>query len=83
MNGKPRDPNSREMLAMIAYMDWLPQEVPAGQRIDVVNAGKIDTSLVPDPVRGKNIYAEQCAACHEPSGEGMQDQSGDYIFPPL
>ena len=38
---------------------------------------------MPDPVRGKQIYADQCAACHGLSGEGMQDQSGDYIFPPL
>lgn len=83
LNGKPLDPDSREMLAMVSYMEWLAQKVPAGQRIDVVNAGKIDTSLLPDPVRGKEIYAAQCAACHGPSGEGMQDQFGDYIFPPL
>ena len=83
MNGKPLDPDSREMTAMIAYMQWLAQKVPAGQRISVVNTGKIDTGLVPDPVRGKQIYGEQCAACHGTSGDGMKDQFGDYIFPPL
>ena len=83
MNGKPLDPGSREMTSMIAYMEWLAQKVPAEQRISVVNAGEIDTRLVPDPVRGKQIYADQCAACHGLSGEGMQDRSGDYIFPPL
>ena len=83
MNGKALDPASREMTAMIAYMEWLAQKVPAEQQISVVNAGKIDTSLVPDPVRGKQIYAQQCAACHGSSGEGMKDQFGDYIFPPL
>ena len=83
MNGKAIDPGSREMTAMIAYMEWLAQKVPAQQRIDVVNAGKIDTSLVPDPVRGKQIYADQCAACHGGDGEGMQDQAGYTIFPPL
>ena len=83
MNGKPLDPASREMTAMIAYMEWLAQKVPAEQQISVVNTGKIDTSLVPDPVRGKQIYVQQCAACHGPSGEGMKDQFGDYIFPPL
>lgn len=83
MNGKPLDPDSREMSAMIAYMKWLAQKVPAGQRVDLVNVGKIDTSLVPDPVRGKQIYADQCAACHGTSGEGMRDQFGEFIFPPL
>lgn len=83
MNGKPIDPGSREMTAILAYMEWLAQKVPAEQRIDVVNAGKIDTTLVLDPVRGKQIYADQCAVCHGPVGEGMQDQSGDTTFPPL
>ncbi len=83
MNGVPLAPDSREMLAMKAYMKWLAQGVPTGDKVDVVNAGKIDTSLVPDPVRGKQIYGEQCASCHGDSGEGMKDQFGDYIFPPL
>lgn len=83
MNGKPLKPDSREMLAMVDYMQWLAQKVPAVQQIDVVNSGKIDTRLVPDPIRGKQIYADQCAACHGSDGEGMKDQFGDYIFPPL
>lgn len=83
MNGVPLDPDSREMIAMKAYMKWLGQNVPPGDKVDVVNSGKIDTSLVPDPVRGKQIYGEQCASCHGNSGEGVKDQSGDYIFPPL
>lgn len=83
MNGKALDPESREMTAMIAYMDWLRQDVPREHRVDVLNAGDIDTTLVPDPVRGQLIYAAQCAACHGDDGNGMKDQFGDYMFPPL
>ncbi|REF73364.1 c-type cytochrome [Paracoccus versutus] len=83
MNGKPLDPDGPEMKAMIAYMDWLRQDVPKDQTVDIVNAGPIDESLLPDPENGKRIYAAKCAACHGADGEGMRDQSGDILFPPL
>jgi len=83
MNGKPLDPDGREMKAMIAYMDWLRQGVPKDRTVDIVNAGPIDESLVPDPENGRLVYAAKCAACHGADGEGMRDQFGDVLFPPL
>lgn len=83
MNGKPLDRESPEMKAMIAWMEWLRQGVDKGDRVDVVNAGVLDESLIPDPARGKVIYAAKCAACHGADGEGTFDQFGDVIFPPL
>jgi len=83
MNGKPLGTDSTEMHAMLAYMDWLRQGVAKGDKTAVRNAGPIDESLVPDPERGRTIYAAQCASCHGANGQGMKDQAGDYIFPPL
>ncbi|WP_235906711.1 c-type cytochrome [Pseudomonas saliphila] len=83
MNGKPLDRESPEMLAMIAYMKWLSQNTPRNQKVDIANAGQVDTSLVPDPVRGEQIYEAQCAACHGDNGEGLKDSRGDIVFPPL
>lgn len=83
MNGKPLAPDSREMSAMIAYMDWLRNGVPKGQRVQVVGAGPIDMKLVPDPVRGEKLYAQHCATCHGGNGEGMKGADGNFIFPPL
>jgi thiosulfate dehydrogenase len=83
MNGKPLGTDSTEMHAMLAYMDWLRQGVAKGDKTAVRNAGPIDESLVPDPERGRTIYAAQCASCHGAHGQGMKDQAGDYIFPPL
>lgn len=83
MNGKPLAPESAEMQAMIAYMEWLGEGVAKDQRVDIANAGQIDESLIPDPVRGKAIYAQTCAACHGAEGEGMRDSAGDILFPPL
>lgn len=83
MNGKPLPKDSEEMQAMIAYMKWLGQGVPKGQRVDITNAVKIDDTLVPNPERGKALYAQHCASCHGSNGEGKKDGLGQYAFPPL
>lgn len=83
MNGKPLDKESPEMLAMLAYMKWLAQDVPHGAQVQIKNAWPIDTKLVPDAARGKTLYAAQCAACHGANGEGKRDRAGNIVFPPL
>lgn len=83
INGKPLDPKSKEMKAMIAYMSWLSASQPADAKVAIVNSGPVDESLVPDPVRGQAIYEAQCASCHGDQGEGLKDKRGNVIFPPL
>lgn len=83
MNGKPLPRDGEEMQAMVAYIKWMGQGVPKGQRVDIQNAVDIDTNLVPDPVRGKTLYAQHCAVCHGSNGEGKKDSLGQYAFPPL
>ncbi|WP_107874151.1 c-type cytochrome [Neisseria weaveri] len=83
MNGKPLPKDSEAMQAMVAYIKWVGQGVPKGRQVDIVNAVKIDTNLVPNPERGKKLYAQHCAACHGSNGEGKKDGTGVYAFPPL
>ena len=83
MNGKPLDPQSPEMLAILAYMKWLSQNTPKEQKVDIDNAGTVDETLIGNPVQGEKIYAAQCATCHGDNGEGMKDSRGDIVFPPL
>lgn len=83
MNGTVLDRESPEMFAMMAYMKWLAQNTPKSQRVDINNAGKVDTSLTADPARGEQIYQAQCATCHGDNGEGIKDTRGDIVFPPL
>ncbi|WP_432787156.1 hypothetical protein AAEX37_01246 [Oligella sp. MSHR50489EDL] len=83
MNGKPLDPNSKEMQAMIAYMEWLSEGVPKGAKIKSDIGGQIDTKIVPDPIRGEKLYSQHCAACHGNNGEGLNDSRGNVVFPPL
>src|SRR5690554_456772 len=84
MNGTPIDPDSVEMHAMIDYMDWLRGDVEKGTRVDIQNMEYFKVGqFTPDPVRGEEVYIQQCAACHGADGEGMKDQFDDFIFPPL
>lgn len=83
MNGKPIEVESNEMQSILAYMQWLAKEVPPGHIVDIPIAGELDESLVPDPQRGKQLYAAQCASCHGMNGEGMRDHLGIMAFPPL
>lgn len=83
MNGKPLDPESKEMKAMVAYMTWLSQTQPEGAKVKLVNSGPVDESLIPNVDNGQIIYAERCASCHGNDGEGLKDKRGNIIFPPL
>lgn len=83
MNGKAVDESSREMKAMVAYMQWLARDVPEGAKMIGDGIGTIDRKLVPNPARGKEIYAAQCVSCHGANGEGIKDRHGEFIFPPL
>jgi thiosulfate dehydrogenase len=83
MNGKPLEKDSREMLAMIAYMDNMKGQAKADEPIPGRGVGKIDKSIVPNVENGKKIYKDQCAVCHGDKGEGLKQADGRYVFPPL
>jgi thiosulfate dehydrogenase len=83
MNGKPLPPDAPEMKAMVAYLEWLSAGLPRDAKVAGSGIGKVDTNLVPDPVRGKELYQNKCAACHGKDGEGLKDARGDYVLPPL
>ncbi len=83
MNGKPLPLESHEMKAMQAYIEWVGQNTPKDVKVQIENAGYINEDLEPDPVKGKVLYAAQCASCHGDNGEGLKDSRGDIVFPPL
>ena len=76
-NGKPLDYKGPEMHAIVDYISWL--STPQPGRKPYLGRGLVKLpNLTPDPVRGKAIYAEQCAGCHGDNGEGKPN-----VFPPL
>jgi thiosulfate dehydrogenase len=88
MNGKPLPPGSPEMTAMVAYIQFLSKGRPVGAPTPGRGPGRIPELARPaDPARGQLVYAQTCAACHGPKGQGQRiGQAGDakgYLFPPL
>jgi thiosulfate dehydrogenase len=78
MNGKPPAYNSREMVAMVAYIAYLSRGTRVGATPDP--AVKLTKFAPPAPAsasRGAVLYSQRCAACHGASG------AGGPTFPPL
>ncbi|WP_192346667.1 c-type cytochrome [Algoriphagus sp. Y33] len=85
LNGEALANESKEMKAVVAYMDWLGQNVPKGEKPK--GSGIYEVPLLDraaDPVLGRTIYERQCMVCHMSDGQGVMkvDESG-YIYPPL
>ncbi|WP_302080738.1 c-type cytochrome [Salinibaculum rarum] len=75
--------DSREMQAMEAYMEWLGKGTPVGRipywrHID--KPGNDEKVAIPEvnPVRGADLYLQNCASCHGADGKGIEGQ-----YPPL
>ncbi|NVK49706.1 MAG: c-type cytochrome [Cyclobacteriaceae bacterium] len=85
LNGQPLERNSKEMKAMVAYMEWLGRDVPKGEKPK--GAGIYAVPLLDraaDPVRGKTVYENQCQSCHQADGQGIAKPDGSgYTYPPL
>src|SRR5579864_2543083 len=78
MNGRPPAYNSREMVAMVAYITDLSRGIAIGTGPDPsYRLAKITAPKAPSKIRGGQLYAQQCASCHGAGG------SGNGQYPPL
>ena len=68
-NGRALPSTSPEMIALVAYAQWLSQGQPAGKSLP--GRGLIALpALVGDPVRGEQIFTKKCTLCHGANGDG-------------
>ncbi len=77
-NGTPPPSDSPEMVAMVAYMNWLSKGIPMGSTVKGRGLLKLTPPSHVDPVAGAKIYAQQCQVCHGANGRGVAG-----MFPPL
>jgi len=85
LNGGLLESNSKEMKAMVAYIEWLGRDVPKGETPK--GAGLYEVPFLDrasDPIKGKVVYAQLCQSCHMEDGQGLMraDKLG-YTYPPL
>lgn len=86
LNGRPLPDDSREMAALIEYIEFLGKDTPEGVRLP--GSGLMPIKLPvepPDSRRGAAVYAKHCVACHGENGQGQPKVSPDvgYHVPPL
>lgn len=85
LNGQALDTNGTEMAALVAYIQFLGKDVPKGEKPEGSGLKKLAFLNRPaDPVRGKEVYAAQCASCHQTNGQGVLAPDGmEYTYPPM
>lgn len=85
MNGDPLDTQSKEMKAIVAYMNWIGSGLQKDKKIYGSSNENIPwLQRAADPVKGRVIFETTCARCHGKDGQGvLNHDSTEYIFPPL
>lgn len=83
MDGVAPARDSDDMLALVAYMEWLSEPVPEGAVVADMGMPRISPPSEPDPARGEALYATKCASCHQADGGGLMGPEDQTVFPPL
>jgi thiosulfate dehydrogenase len=85
LNGHPIDSQSREMRALVAYMEWLGKDVP--EEVKPKGANTVEMPYLDraaDPEKGRQVYISRCQRCHGSDGQGSwKPDHTAFIYPPL
>jgi thiosulfate dehydrogenase len=85
LNGKALDTNSKEMKSIYAYIKWLGNDVPTGNKVKGSGIEILPyLNTAANPMKGKIVYTQSCQKCHGQNGAGVMDSTGKmYLYPPL
>jgi thiosulfate dehydrogenase len=85
LNGRAIDTLGYEMKSIIAYIQWLGQNVKKGEKPS--GAGITDVPFLDraaSPAKGQIVYNQKCQSCHADNGEGLKSLNEiSYTYPPL
>lgn len=81
MNGEPLDEDSDEMEAMVAYFEFISQDIDDEDDIPWRMTNGRDEVLEPDVNNGEELFVEKnCIACHATDGSGGGPSTGPPIW---
>ncbi|MFO8147500.1 MAG: c-type cytochrome [Bacteroidota bacterium] len=86
MNGRKMPVDSKPMKAIVAYMEWLSEDVPKEKEAEYKGFPSIKLpDVAANVTTGKDIYNNQCMVCHGENGQGQRaaDFAQGYVYPPL
>lgn len=70
MNGKPLPPDSVKLTGIVAYIEWLSQNMPPGSAVPWRGIPRLTSTHQPNPLSGKKVYEKKCLFCHGSDGQG-------------
>lgn len=73
MNGKALKQNSREMQAILAYLNWIASEIPDRKSYPWLGLVPLKSQHVANPEHGAEVYQKYCMMCHQKNGEGNEN----------
>ena len=86
LNGKALAADSREMKAIIAYMNWLSKDMPKDV-YGLLTPKYEGPNRKADVKKGEEVYDRFCMSCHGKNGDGYQSKSsggpGSHVVPAL
>lgn len=86
MNGKMLPIDSDKMEAIVAYMDWLGEDLPANRKAEFKGYPKIEIpNVAVNLEKGNQVYKKECVICHGENGGGILNTADgkSYTYPPL
>lgn len=91
LNGKSLPVDGKEMKAMVTYIRFISGGEPVGKSLEGRGAPALPLpDRAADPVRGRAVFTQTCAACHGPDGQGLRLEPAEakeagrrYQYPPL
>lgn len=85
MNGHVLPTSSKEMKAIVAYLEWLSRYSPEDG--DIKGKGFLKINIPNRAVNlahGQKVFTTHCIACHGSDGQGAKNPDGyTYEYPPL
>ena len=69
-NGKPLPADSKEMTAMLTYLQWIAKGIPIYADVPWLGLPAVNSQHKADAAAGKTVFTSYCAACHGTDGLG-------------
>jgi thiosulfate dehydrogenase len=83
LNGKIPPADGPIVQSIVAYLEWISSEVKNLPEYPWRGLKALRSDHAADPEKGKTIYEQKCAICHQKEGEGFCDFGCTVKIPPL
>jgi thiosulfate dehydrogenase len=70
LNAAPLPPNSKDMVAILTYYQWISKGIPVYAKVPWVGLKPMKSEHKPNAQAGSNVFT-QCMPCHGKNGQGL------------